>query len=120
MVRPEWMKEAPQPISSVLIANRGEIACRIIRACQEMEIEAIAIQSSSDEGALHTEMADKVISLSGESLADTYLNGDAIIDAANKPALTAPVFPIATVPTGIPFGICTIDNKLSRPFKLLL
>ena len=49
-----------------------------------MEIEAIAIRSSSDEGALHTEMADKVISLPGESLADTYLNGDAIIDAAKS------------------------------------
>ena len=84
MVKPEWMKEAPKPISSVLIANRGEIACRIIRACQEMDIEAIAICSSSDEGALHTEMADQVISLSGETLADTYLNGDAIIDAAKS------------------------------------
>ena len=82
MAKPEWMKEAPKPISSILIANRGEIACRIIRACQEMKIEAIAIRSSSDEGALHTEMADKVISLPGESLGDTYLNGDAIIDAA--------------------------------------
>ena len=82
MAKPEWMKEAPKPISSVLIANRGEIACRIIRACQEMEIEAIAIQSSSDEGALHTEMADRVVSLPGESLAETYLNVDAIIDAA--------------------------------------
>ena len=84
MARPEWMEGAPNPISSVLVANRGEIACRIIRACQEMEIEAIAIRSSSDEGALHTEMADKVISLPGESLADTYLNGDAIIDAAKS------------------------------------
>ena len=84
MVKPEWMKEAPKPISSVLIANRGEIACRIIRACQEMEIEAIAIRSSADEGALHTEIADKVIPLSGESLAETYLNGDAIIDAAKS------------------------------------
>ncbi len=84
MAKPEWMKEAPKPISSILIANRGEIACRIIRACQEMEIKAIAIQSSSDEGALHTEMADQVVVLSGDSLAETYLNGDAIIDAAKS------------------------------------
>ncbi len=84
MGKPEWMKEAPKPISSILIANRGEIACRIIRACHEMEIEAIAIQSSSDEGSLHTEMADRVVTLTGDSLAETYLNGDAIINAAKS------------------------------------
>jgi len=84
MAKPEWMNGAPKPISSILIANRGEIACRIIRACQEMEIEAIAIQSASDEGALHTEMADKVVTLLGDSLAETYLNGEAIIDAAKS------------------------------------
>ena len=44
----------------------------------------------------------------------------AIIDAANKPALIAPLSPIAKVPTGIPFGICTIDSKLSSPLRFLL
>jgi len=82
MAEPEWMKSAPTPISSVLVANRGEIACRIIRACQEMGIEGIAIQSNSDIGSLHSEMADRVVNLPGTSLADTYLNSDAIIEAA--------------------------------------
>ena len=43
-----------------------------------------------------------------------------MIDAANNAALIAPSFPIATVPTGIPFGICAIDNKLSKPLSYLL
>ena len=84
MAEPEWMKSAPTPISSVLVANRGEIACRIIRACQEMGIEGIAIQSDSDTGSLHSEMADRVVNLPGTSLADTYLNSDAIIEAAKS------------------------------------
>ena len=43
-----------------------------------------------------------------------------MIDIASRPALTAPSLPIATVPTGIPLGICAIDNKLSKPFNFLL
>jgi acetyl-CoA carboxylase biotin carboxylase subunit len=82
MDKPEWMEHAPKPISSILVANRGEIACRIIRACQEMGIEGIAIQSESDLGSLHSEMGDRVVTLPGETLAETYLNGAAIIDAA--------------------------------------
>ena len=84
MGQPEWMKTAPMPISSILVANRGEIACRIIRACQEMGIESIAIQSDSDSGSLHSELADRVVNLPGISLAETYLNSDAIIEAAKS------------------------------------
>ena len=84
MGQPEWMKTAPMPISSILVANRGEIACRIIRACQEMGIESIAIQSDSDSGSLHSELADRVVNLPGMVLAETYLNSDAIIEAAKS------------------------------------
>ncbi len=78
----DWMKDAPHPIRSVLVANRGEIACRVLRACNEMGLESIAICSDADFGALHTEVADRVVHLEGESLADTYLNIEAIIAAA--------------------------------------
>ncbi|DAC22678.1 MAG TPA: acety-l/propionyl-CoA carboxylase subunit alpha, partial [Candidatus Thalassarchaeaceae archaeon] len=68
----------------VLVANRGEIACRVLRACNEMGLESIAIRSDADYGALHTEVADSVVHLEGETLADTYLNIDAILAAARS------------------------------------
>ena len=67
---------------TILIANRGEIACRIIRTAQSMGIRCIAVHSDIDVNALHVEMADGAISLGGRTPADSYLRGDAIIDAA--------------------------------------
>ncbi|MDP7000447.1 MAG: biotin carboxylase N-terminal domain-containing protein, partial [Candidatus Poseidoniaceae archaeon] len=66
----------------VLIANRGEIACRIIRACKEMELETVAIFANNDSNSLFVEMADLAVELPGEGLGETYLNGPAIIEAA--------------------------------------
>ena len=57
---------------SVLIANRGEIACRIIRACREMNLATFAIYASNDANSLFVEMADTAIHLPGEGLAQTY------------------------------------------------
>ena len=70
--------------SSVLIANRGEIACRIIKTCQKLGVTAIAIYSNADENALHVKMADHAINIGGASPADSYLNASAIIKAAKK------------------------------------
>jgi acetyl-CoA carboxylase biotin carboxylase subunit len=78
----EWMQEAPRPIRSLLIANRGEIACRIIRALDDLGIRSIAIHSAADDGAMHVQMASQAIRLDGDSLQETYLNGDRIIDIA--------------------------------------
>ncbi len=79
---PKWMKNAPNSFSSVLIANRGEIAVRIIQAAREAGIKSIAIFSDSDINSLHVEMADDTIHLEGKSLSETYLNIDAIVLAA--------------------------------------
>lgn len=68
----------------ILILNRGEIACRIIQACQELQIEAVALCSESDKNARHTELADAVIYLEGTSAKETYLNLDVIIPLAKK------------------------------------
>lgn len=66
----------------ILIANRGEIAVRIIRACQEMGIETIAIYSLADKESLHVRLADKAVCIGDVKLEDTYLNSHVILSAA--------------------------------------
>ncbi|MBL4937665.1 acetyl-CoA carboxylase biotin carboxylase subunit [Clostridium sp. YIM B02515] len=65
----------------ILIANRGEIAVRIIRACREMGIETVAVYSQTDKDALHTEMADEAICIGPARARDSYLNMQNIISA---------------------------------------
>lgn len=65
----------------ILVANRGEIAVRIIRACREMGIETVAIYSETDKDALHTQLADIAVCVGGAKAADSYLNMHNIITA---------------------------------------
>src|SRR3989344_7273858 len=65
----------------ILIANRGEIALRVIRACREMGIQTVAIHSDADRDSLHTRMADKAICIGPAPAADSYLNIPSIISA---------------------------------------
>ncbi|WP_399886202.1 biotin carboxylase N-terminal domain-containing protein [Streptomyces sp. BBFR51] len=69
-------------ISTVLVANRGEIACRIFRTCREWGIRTVAVHSDADENALHARVADAAVRLPGAASADTYLRGDLIVKAA--------------------------------------
>ncbi|MFI5854823.1 acetyl/propionyl/methylcrotonyl-CoA carboxylase subunit alpha [Streptomyces parvulus] len=69
-------------IGTVLVANRGEIACRIFRTCRESGIRTVAVHSDADENALHTRVADAAVRLPGAAPADTYLRGDLIVKAA--------------------------------------
>ncbi|MEV6835310.1 biotin carboxylase N-terminal domain-containing protein [Streptomyces sp. NPDC051133] len=69
-------------ISTVLVANRGEIACRIFRTCAALGIRTVAVHSDADAGALHTRVADTTVRLPGAAPADTYLRGDLIVKAA--------------------------------------
>lgn len=66
----------------ILIANRGEIAVRIIRACREMGIETVAVVSEADRDSLHAYMADKVVCIGGPASVDSYLNIRNIMSAA--------------------------------------
>jgi acetyl-CoA carboxylase biotin carboxylase subunit len=66
----------------VLIANRGEIAVRIIRTLHELDIEAVAVHSTADEGALHTRLADRSVCVGPPSATDSYLRIPSIIAAA--------------------------------------
>ena len=68
----------------VLIANRGEIAVRVIRACSDHGIESVAVYSESDRDSMHAQMADSAYSLSGTTAAQTYLNIEKLIAIAKK------------------------------------
>ena len=65
----------------ILIANRGEIAVRIIRACREMGIKTVAVYSEADREALHTQLADEAICIGPASSTDSYLNMERIVSA---------------------------------------
>ena len=68
--------------SKILIANRGEIAVRIIRACKEMGVATVAVYSEADKNALHVALADQSYCIGGAEASDSYLNENRIISAA--------------------------------------
>ena len=76
-------------IKKVLIANRGEIALRIIRACQEVGLETVAVYSQADTEALHVRFADEAVCIGGPSSADSYLNSNRILASAEISAADA-------------------------------
>lgn len=70
-------------MNKILIANRGEIAVRIIRACKEMNIKTVAVYSEMDQDAMHTRLADEAICIGPANAGKSYLNLKNIIEAAN-------------------------------------
>ena len=75
---------SPRPFDRILIANRGEIAVRVIRACRELGIESVAVYSDADARALHTTLADVAIRIGPPPAIDSYLSIDAILAAARQ------------------------------------
>src|SRR5262245_19829983 len=101
-------------LERILIANRGEIAVRVIRACREMGIESVAVYSDADATALHTTLADRKVRIGPAAAAESYLSVDAIMKAARESGAQAvhpgygflsenPSLPSACVEAGITF-----------------
>ncbi|MDP6362260.1 MAG: biotin carboxylase N-terminal domain-containing protein, partial [Candidatus Poseidoniaceae archaeon] len=71
-------------VSKVLVANRGEIACRILRACNEAGLASVAIYAENDSSSMFVELADEAVLLSGETIAETYLDQQQILSIAES------------------------------------
>lgn len=77
------------PFSTVLIANRGEIAVRVIRACHDLGLRAVAVYSDADREATHVRLADEAVRIGPPPASESYLRMDAILDAARQTGATA-------------------------------
>lgn len=77
-------KSKPAPFNKVLIANRGEIACRLITACRSLGIKTVAVYSEADAGARHVKLADESVNIGPGPATESYLNVQKLLDAAAK------------------------------------
>ena len=124
------------PFDAVLVANRGEIAVRVLTAAREAGLRGVAVFSDADAKALHVELADEAIHLPGQTLAETYLNTDAIIAAAQSSGAQAihpgygflserADFASAVKQAGLvwigppPEAISTMGDKISARLKMM-
>ena len=70
--------------NKILIANRGEIACRVIRTCRDLGVRTVAVYSDADAGSMHVQMADEAYHIGASAATDSYLRGETILEVAKK------------------------------------
>ena len=75
--------------TKVLIANRGEIACRIIQSCKRLGIATVAVYSDADQASAHVEAADEAVAIGPASPRESYLVAERVLDAARQTGATA-------------------------------
>jgi 3-methylcrotonyl-CoA carboxylase alpha subunit len=85
-------------IASLLIANRGEIACRIIRTARRLGVRTVAVYSDADAEALHVRQADEAVHIGPSPARESYLVGEKIIAAAARPAPRRSIPAMASYP----------------------
>ena len=94
--------------SKILVANRGEIAARIIRTCQKLGVSTVAVYSEADRDAMHTRIADQAVCIGPPAATESYLNIDAIMDACHSTGAEA-------IHPG--YGFLSENNELARRCK---
>ena len=98
----------------ILIANRGEIAVRIIRACREMGIKTVAVFSEPDREALHTQLADEAVCIGSAKVGDSYLDMNNIISAAVEKRAQAIHLKTACLPVYVKIAISNLSDQRVR------
>ena len=98
--------------TKILVANRGEIACRIIKACQEMTIKTVAIYSDIDSESPHVMMADESVEIGPANPSESYLNFDKVINAAKETNSDAIHPGYGFLSENGEFAQCVIDSGL--------
>jgi len=84
VIRPIGMRNETSMFTKILIANRGEIACRVIATCQRLGIATVAVYSDADRNARHVRLADEAVAIGPAPARESYLRADAILDAARR------------------------------------
>ena len=100
------------PISTVLIANRGEIACRIIDSVQAAGLSAVAVYSDADADALFVSLADASVSLGGNTAAESYLDIQKIVQAAKRAGADAIHPGYGFLSENAQFAAACMDNQI--------